>query len=160
MFDKIKIAVFFLLLLIFSKIESQENSYTCDKVNRFVEKMNLYHVQPPAIDDKFSALVYTSFLKTVDPLGLVFLSEDQLVFLKYKYQIDNQINGNNCDFFQIVLSTFKKRISQLDSASATIMSKKIDFNTNENLNYEKDSLVFCNSTKEQYSRLEKWIKYY
>lgn len=112
------------------------------------------HFSPKEYDDSLSAMIYADFLKRMDDDKSIFLQSDILAFNKYKYMIDDELNGEPVLFFYEVLSTYKSRIAELHAESHTWLQHPISFNDQSKEVYYPENPDF---PKNNTDRTQYWL---
>ncbi len=113
------------------------------------------HYEPTKIDDTFSEEVNANFIKALDPSKRFFIKEDIKLFNKYKHKIDDEIKNHNLDFYHLALHRFKQRLNETKGFYKELLKEPFDFNKEECLNVDYDSISFSKNKKE---RLDYWRK--
>ena len=153
---KIIVPIFLLLSFLGYKTFAQNNEEK-DKilVALIRDALTQAHYNPTQINDEFSELVYTNFIKTLDPTKRYFLEDDIKSFEKYKKDIDNQIKNQNLEFYNVVIKQFIKRIKDTQTFYKEQLKKPFDFNIQESLTVSYDSIDYIKNIK---SLKENWRK--
>ncbi len=90
------------------------------------------HYAPKSIDDNFSLRLYEATIKNLDPLGQVFLKSDIKKLDRYKYMLDEEINGGKAfAFLPQVLAIYINRLNDLEKDYADFLEQPVDFMINE-----------------------------
>ena len=113
------------------------------------------HYSPIAMDDEFSKNVYSKYLTAIDPTKRFFLQSDMDEFSKYETSIDDMIKNKDLTFFDLTNARLLKRIDESKDIYKSILSKPIDFSTNQmiNVDYEKQSYA-----KSKAELTDRWVK--
>lgn len=153
---KIILPIFLLLGLLtyktFAQNEEEKDKVILGLISKILPQA---HYQPKEIDDKLSEEVYTNFIKALDPSKRFFLKEDIKAFAKYKHKVDDEIKTQNLDFYHLTLDTFKRRLKETEGFYKELLKEPFDFNEEECLNVNYDSVSYPKNKKE---RLEYWRK--
>lgn len=121
--------------------------------------LNQGHYDAKDINDNFSANVYEDYLEGLDPSKRFFYAEDIKEFDAYKSKIDDQIKGKNIDFFNLTYSRLGKRMEEARSLYKEILSEPFNFDENEKINTDYDSLEYASSKEEMKKRWEEQLKF-
>lgn len=119
--------IFLLSSSVQSQVPLQEQAFV---LKRMIE---LHHVSPRPVNDQFSEDLFDSFLESLDNDHLYFTQSDLESLLKYRYLLDDELSGRGWNFFNAVISIYKKRLQQADSLVSIISQKPFDFTLADNL---------------------------
>lgn len=116
------------------------------------------HYSPGKLDDTFSEKVYDLYVNTdFNKKFLVQSDIDQLG--KYKHEIDDQINSQRQDFFKLDQELVKNRIKEKESWSKEILSKPLDYKSNEEYETDSKKTTYAATTADLRREWEKMLKY-
>ena len=124
-----------------------------------MQALSELHYQPQEINDAFSARVYDLYMKRLDFNKKFLLKEDVSKLEKYKDQIDDQIKGNNFDFFNLSYDIITQRIAEAQSYYKDILSKPFDFTVNESVELDGKKLNYSASKDDLKNEWRKYLKY-
>ena len=113
------------------------------------------HYSPIAMDDEFSKNVYSKYLTAIDPTKRFFLQSDMDEFSKYETSIDDMIKNKDLTFFDLTNARLLKRIDESKDIYKNILSKPLDFSTNQMINVDYEEQAYANSKAEL---TERWLK--
>jgi carboxyl-terminal processing protease len=117
------------------------------------------HLSKHRLDDEISQRCLKTFLKTLDPMKLYFYQSDVDAFLAKQNDLDDAINRGDVKFafqvFQVFLQRVDERVKLVDQLLATPQ----DFDVNEEMVIDRDSLVYPKDATEAQDRWRKRIKY-
>lgn len=113
------------------------------------------HYSPSKIDNDFSLSVYERLLKQLDPNKQFLYKSDIQKLDRYKYLIDDEIEGVNLGIFPATYKMIVQRIKEAQKITDTILNKPFDFTVDEMYVVEPDHRDYS-STKEE--MLELWRK--
>lgn len=150
----------FLLLGFFGYKSFAQNDVEKDKilVGLIRDALVQAHYNPVQINDEFSELVHTNFIKTLDPTKRFFIDEDLAYFDKYKKEIDDQIKDKNLEFYHIVINRFVKRIKDTESFYNEHLKQAFDFNMDETLLVDYDKTVYAKNAIDLKKNWRKQLK--
>ena len=117
------------------------------------------HFKPIPVDDSLSHRIYTLYLKRLNRDKLYFTQEDIDKFKPYEYKLDSSISQGSFEFFDLVSSTFDKRLGEDSVFAKEVLSKPFDFTTNEEIQTDPDKVPFPKNVDELHERWRKIIKY-
>lgn len=129
----------------------------CQSAFELVKTAEKYHYDPRPVDDKFSELVFSEFIKLLDPYGLIFTSNEVGQLEISKIKIDEEILNQECSFVKDVTELYKSKLSFIDSLVNGFQDKEFDFNRIDTLIIKKQDVYVPN---EQFiEKWKKWVKY-
>jgi len=117
------------------------------------------HYSPKTIDDNFSKEVFKKFLEDLDGDKNILLQSDLEELKKFEKQIDDEIKGAPIESFFAANTIYLKRLSETAEVYKDVLSKPIDFTTNETVQMDAEKRPFPKNEKERYELIRKTIKY-
>ena len=114
------------------------------------------HYSPKKIDDSFSKIVLKKFTQDLDDDRNVFLQTDIDDFnKKFGDKIDDEIHGSEILSFFTINDLYIKRRDESFVIVKNLLEKPFDFNTNENVELDREKAVY---PKSEVERIEVWRK--
>jgi carboxyl-terminal processing protease len=117
-----------------------------------------YHYEKIPIDDELSTVIFDDYLSSLDVNKHYFLKEDIDGFQKYRDRLDDHIKLGYLlppyEIFNVFRERFMERIDFVENE----LSFDFDYNKEEYLTINADSLDYVNSTDELNDRWRKLIK--
>jgi carboxyl-terminal processing protease len=154
---KIISLVFFLCT--FSLI-AQSDTKTCvllSKVNTLIQSK---HIQPKPIDDSLSVFVFDSFIDALDPSRNILLkSEYESLSLKYRLNIDNLIQRNDCSFLPDIITVYKNGLLRNRAILEKMKTDTIGYNVKDTIRFYKKAFPFYLEDDQVETAWRKNIKY-
>ena len=139
----IKKTFFFIIsLLFFSKIVAQKESSTCETLGKIKKLIEQTHYKPKPINDSLSAFVFLKFFEKIDPQKDIFLEYEFNSLKKHKFNIDNYINNNKCDFLDEIFTKYSQGINRKVQIIDKINKDDLVLNTNETIVFTKKEKTF------------------
>ncbi len=123
-----------------------------------VDSLKQLHYSPGKLDDKFSEKVFDQYLNT-DLNKKFLLQSDVDELTKYKFDIDDQIANQRHDFYKASRSIIDKRIAEKESWSAEILSKPLDYNAEEEYEFDWKKIPYAKTEAELKNEWRKMLKY-
>lgn len=117
------------------------------------------HYSPKKIDDAFSKEVFTKYVTTVDAEKNIFLQADIQALKKYETRLDDEINGGDVEFVPALSVLYKNRVLETEQMTRELLGKPFEFNADENVTLDPESLDFPRNEAEKKDRWRKRIKY-
>lgn len=123
-----------------------------------LQNLEIYHYNPPKIDDDFSKKVFDEFLSVLDANKRFFTQEDIEKISTYKNKIDDLAKNGDYEFYDKTMEIYESRINQNQKWFREILSTTLEFNSNEVFNYD-DKQPWAKNETELKDRLTKFLKY-
>ena len=139
----------------FSSDEPNKDRLLIDLVSYVLDKL---HYNPKIINDDFSLKVFDDFIDAVDSQKRFFLESDIQILSEYKLLIDDQINSSDITFFNVTFDILKKRISEVEGFYEAILNEPFDFNVDEEINLDYESLSYASNIDELRNLWRKRLK--
>ncbi|MDR2847630.1 MAG: carboxy terminal-processing peptidase [Bacteroidales bacterium] len=132
--------------------------------NEWILQMNMQllktnHFSPLEIDDRFSEKVLQAYLKVLDPFKQYLTKEDIAEMNKYQFLIDNQINNNTYELYDLSVLLWNKRFTETQSFYQEILSQPFDFSKDETYETDSDKTDWAANSSELKDRWRKELKY-
>lgn len=155
---------FLLTLLLFTLLASSFAWWSIfDKNTIIIElimgSLGQNHYQPLIPDDEFSKKVFDLYLKRLDYNKKFLTMEDYNKLLKYRTQIDDHIKNQQHPLFYESIELFKNKIPELESFYKEVLSKKINFNTEDYYITDGEKTTYAKNMEELKKEWIKMIKY-
>lgn len=153
-----------LLLLAFASCSFTSKTFEDPDKDKLLIQVITYvlergHFDPKAMDDAFSAAVYTDYLEQIDPLKQYFYKSDIDEFSKYKTQLDDQLKVYDISFFNLTHERLIKRIDEAKDIYKDILEKPFDYTQNETYNADYDNIGYVKNKRELIDRWRQRLKY-
>ncbi|MDX2174382.1 MAG: carboxy terminal-processing peptidase [Bacteroidota bacterium] len=137
--------------------------YSFDKNDVIFELMfgslNQNHYSPLKVDDAFSEKVFDLYIKRIDYSKKFLLQSDIDELAKSRRDIDNQILNQRHDFYKKSLEIITQRIKDKENWSKEILSKPLDYSTNEEYQTDGEKATYAKSEAELKAEWKKMITY-
>jgi len=118
------------------------------------------HYSPRAIDDSFSVRVFDLFIENIDDQLKLFTEDEFNSLAKYKYSIDDELNGKQWAFLDFASKLQKKALLRADSLVRSILAKPIDLNGDEKMKLvRKEQASFPKDIAGLKAKWTRWIKF-
>lgn len=128
-------------------------------LHNVTEMLKEDHYSPKAIDDSFSKKIFYKYFEVLDPNKNIFLKEDIEALKKYEFRIDDEMKGENVEFFKAAGLVFNKRMEEAALMAKDILSKPFDYSTDESYNGDPDKIKFASNDVQRKEYWRKWLKY-
>ncbi len=117
------------------------------------------HYEPKDIDDDFSVNVFEDFIEILDPTKRYFIEEDIKEFEQHKFQIDDQIQNTEIDFFNIVYNRLMLRMKEAKVIYKEVLEQPFDYTKDETIDIEYDKMLFSTTREDLKERWRKQLKH-
>ena len=117
------------------------------------------HFDPIAMNDEFSAELFSDYIEILDPVKRYFYESDYRDFEKYKYFLDNQLKATEITFFNVVNERMLKRIEEAKRIYKEVLSEPFDYSIDEVFDTDYDNSSFAKNKKEMKERWRKQLKF-
>jgi len=121
---------------------------------RMAEK---FHVQPRAVDDRFSVDMFNRILEDLDEDRLYFTSADIDKLNVYRTQLDEEVRQKKINFLQLLLAIYQQRITESDTIIESICRQPFNFSFTEKLSAAEDT-SYAITDEARRIKLYKYIK--
>ncbi len=153
-----------LLLLAFASCSFTSNKFSNPDKDKLLIQIITFvieqgHFDPIAMDDAFSAELFSDFVEVMDPVKRYFYQSDYKDFEKYKLTIDDQLKITDITFFNVVHERFVKRIEESKELYKAILSEPFDYTIDEAFDTDYDKISFPKNKKEMKDRWRKQLKF-
>ena len=128
-------------------------------LNLLVRSLKEAHFDSKSIDNQFSEKVYKLYLDRLDYNKRFFIESDVENFEKYKELIDDQINKENLDFFELTDKIYQERVVEVGKYYKEALKKPFDFSKSESIETDPEKLTFCKNKKSLKEYWTQFIKY-
>jgi carboxyl-terminal processing protease len=135
---------------------SKLDQLTAKVVVKLVENQ---HMAKPSIDDAIAIKWCKTFIKDLDPPKYYFLKADVEEFMAQAKTLDDKIKEGDIAFADVVYKRFLKRSDERLAKAMEILSKPIDFTTDESISDDMDKLDWPATADEANDRLRKRLKF-
>lgn len=117
------------------------------------------HYSPRPLTDSLSMKTFDDFFETLDYEKKFFLASDLNELGHYRTEIDQEVNNNSLQFFNEVVTTFRKRIEEAKPIYTKYYSTPFTFTANDSIDFKYKNLKFPTTEAERDKRWEQTIKY-
>ncbi len=121
--------------------------------------LNQNHYAPVKLDDAFSEKVFELYIKRLDYNKKFLLQSDIDELAKSRRDIDDQLLNQRHDFYAKSIDIYNKRLKEKENWSKEILSKPIDFTTDEEYETDYEKTVYSKSEADLKNEWRKMIKY-
>ncbi|HEY1193976.1 S41 family peptidase [Flavobacterium sp.] len=124
-----------------------------NKINALIQAE---HFRPKPVDDSLSVFVFDNLINELDPSrNIFFKSEYDELAKKYRYNIDDLILKNDCNFLSDIKSVYVNGLVRTKKVLEKIQTLPIDYTKKDTIRFYKKSFAFY-LKKEDIEKV--WVK--
>lgn len=161
---KNKKAIYFIIALIghLNLINAQQNVATKNEkiLHSVAEMLKNEHYTAKLVDNDLSEKVFDDYLKKLDSDKSIFLKKDINNLEKYKFLLDEEINGASVKFFNEANSIYLQRINEINRFYPKLLKNKPNFNEQDSITFKYEQLDYPKKSKAQKVIWAKKLKFY
>lgn len=117
------------------------------------------HYEPKKVDDSFSAKFFDLYIKRLD-YGKMFLMQPDVENMgKYKTKVDDQIQNETFELFELSNELISRRINEKESWYKDILSKPFDYTVNEEYETDGQKTSFARNEEELRTKWRQYLQY-
>lgn len=117
------------------------------------------HFQPKAIDDKFSANVYKTYLEDVDNAKRLLTQADIDQLKAFEKSLDDQALAGTFEFFDKSVVMLQSGLNKSQNWYREILARPLDFSQNDELQADGKKNSWAKDDSELRQRWAQWMKY-
>jgi carboxyl-terminal processing protease len=118
------------------------------------------HYNPKPVNDSFSSEMFSKILRELDPQQDIFTADDYVTLSTFRYKLDDELNGLDWKFVDVISGLFKQRLQKADTLVQSILQKPLDVTADDKITFSRDkSFHFASSPAELRSRWTKWFRF-
>lgn len=106
---------------------AQDNADFCHQLSALNQRIQQYHYNPKPINDSLSKNVFNLFLERLDENKRFFHKSDMALFESDKFQLDDAITQENCDFIEKYSVRLQQRIENSKTYIASLRDSIFDY---------------------------------
>jgi carboxyl-terminal processing protease len=125
-----------------------------------MQSLQTRHYAAVKIDDDFSKKMYKIFIDQLDFNKRFFTEEDLQTLRAYESQLDDEINNNRYQFYNLAHQLLEKRILQTEQFCDEILSQPFDFTVDETYQTNPEKTKPAKDNAELKQQWRKYLKYY
>ncbi len=139
-------------------------SYFFDKNQVILEIMmsglNNAHYEPKKVDDNFSARFFDLYMKRIDYTKMFLLQPDVENMGKYKTKVDDQIQNETFELFELSNELITRRISEKETWYKEILAKPFDYTVNEEYETDGQKTEFAKNETDSRNKWRQYLQYH
>lgn len=155
-FSKPLLVAFIIGLCSFTYFQFSRNQILLDML---MSALNQAHYTPLKVNDEFSEKAYDLYLKRLDYNKKFLLQSDVDQLVKYKKQIDDEVNTGSFDFYNLATDLITKRIKEKENWSSELLAKPFDYNVDEEYQTDGEKIHYAKTEAELKDEWRKMLKY-
>lgn len=107
-----------------------------------------YHYRKMKFNDSTSAVMFNTYLKSLDNSKLYFLNSDIQEFKQYRYYLDDDLKFGKVDAAYVIFNRFRKRFLNRIDKNLKLIEKGFDFTKNETYDTDRKKAEWSASMKD------------
>ncbi|HOX81954.1 MAG TPA: carboxy terminal-processing peptidase [Chryseolinea sp.] len=115
------------------------------------------HYHPKEINDEFSKQFYDELLKALDPDKIIFSESDLKPLLPFRAMLDDEFNGKQWSFFNILVTTYRKCLKRSELYVEQLSSMPFNWKVKEYL--ETDTVHWSANEIKLREKWRLWLKF-
>lgn len=156
--------LFLVLLLAFASCSFTTKTFSNPDKDKLLVQVITYvleqgHFDPIAMDDDFSAELFSDYMEIIDPYKRYFYKSDFEDFEKFKYSIDDQLKIPDITFFNVTNERMLKRMEEAQTIYKEILSEPFDYSLDESFETDYDKISYVKSREEMKERWRLQLKF-
>ncbi len=121
--------------------------------------LNNAHYDPKKIDDNFSARFFDLYMKHVDGSKMFLMQADTANMAKYKTKVDDQIQNETFELFDLSNELITRRIAEKESWYKEALSKPFDYKVNEEYETDAEKMQYAKNETELKNKWRQYVQY-
>jgi len=121
--------------------------------------LNQYHYAPQKLDDAFSEKLFDIYLRNLDYNKKFLQQTDVDALSKYKKDIDDELQAQKHDFYNLSVSLINKRIKEKEDWCKELLAKPMDYTIDEEYETDWKKTTYAKSDTELKREWEKMLKF-
>jgi carboxyl-terminal processing protease len=117
------------------------------------------HYNPQKLDDNFSVKFFDLYMKRNDHDKIWFMQGDIDNMARYKTKVDDQINAETFELFNLSNELKTKRILEKEAWYKDILSKPFDYKANEEYETDGEKTSFAKTEEELKNKWRQYLQY-
>ncbi len=122
--------------------------------------LNNAHYEPKKIDDNFSARFFDLYLKRLDYTRMFLMQPDVENMGKYKTKVDDQIQNETFELFELSNELITRRISEKETWYKEILAKPFDYAVNEEYETDGQKTDYAKNETELRNKWRQYLQYH
>ncbi|MGZ3904897.1 MAG: carboxy terminal-processing peptidase [Bacteroidia bacterium] len=121
--------------------------------------LNNAHYDPKKIDDNFSEKFFDLYVKTLDRNKMFLMQADVDNMAKFKTKVDDQIQNETFELFDLSAELITRRISEKESWYKELLSKPFNYAVDEEYETDADKMQFAKNETEFKDKWRQYLQY-
>ena len=121
--------------------------------------LNNAHYDPKKIDDNFSERFFDLYMKHVDGSKMFLMQADIDNMAKYKTKVDDQIQNETFELFDLSNELITRRIAEKESWYKEALSKPFDYKVNEEYETDFEKTQYAKNETELKNKWRQYVQY-
>jgi carboxyl-terminal processing protease len=138
-------------------LKGQTSTQAANQAYMITRMVSKFHVEPRALDETFSAHVFTGMFARTDADRLFFTQSDIAKLSQYRTKLHSEIKLRKTAYLDLFIRIYQQRLQQADSLLNEMAKKPLNFYLAEKLTVAEDTL-YPVSTLAMQQKLTKKVK--
>lgn len=118
------------------------------------------HYDPKKVDDEFSAKFFDLYMKRLDYTKMFLMQPDVENMAKYKTKVDDQINNETFELFDLSNELISRRIDEKEAWYKEILSRPFDYTVNEEYETDGQKTEFAKNEQDLRNKWRQYLQYH
>lgn len=128
-------------------------------INLIMRSLERQHFSPNSIDDDASEEIFEQYLNRLDARKRFFTQEDIDDFSAYRSELDDEINKQDFNFFNLSIDALENRTREVQAYYKEILAEPFVFTEKDAVEMDPDKREYCKNSKDLRKRWEQSLKY-
>ena len=99
--------------------------------------MDKYHYRKEPLDDTLSSRILDSYLESLDGNRSFFLKQDITDFERYRYLLDEAIEGPDLEPAYAIFKVYRQRVDERSAYARSVLENGFDFSIDEDYGFDR-----------------------
>ncbi len=151
---------FIILAFICRQNVPAQTGNSCRKAKTMVNVLQKAHYNPPPLNDSLSSFLFDETIRLLDSQGLYFTQESLQDLAGFRYQLDEEINQQDCYFQAALTQVYKQQLETAEQAVGRLLEEPLPLNKKDTLWIHYGSTSYAPNLVALQKRWEKWLKFH
>ena len=110
--------------------------------------MDKYHYRKEPLDDTLSSRILDSYLESLDGNRSFFLKQDITDFERYRYLLDEAIEGPDLEPAYAIFKVYRQRVDERSAYARSVLENGFDFSIDEDYGFDRRESDWAQTARE------------
>ena len=110
--------------------------------------MDKYHYRKEPLDDTLSSRILDSYLESLDGNRSFFLKQDITDFERYRYLLDEAIEGPDLEPAYAIFKVYRQRVDERSAYARSVLEDGFDFSIDEDYGFDRRASEWAQTERE------------